>query len=283
MAARALEIWWRHVRWPLFLFVPIAIVLACSDLDLVVARTLFFDAAHCHWRGAGSAWATVFLHTGGRWAVRVIVFAALVGWAASFAKPALRAWRRPLAYFVSAMVLGVGVVGLLKALTNVDCPWDLQPFGGAFPFVHLFADRPDALRHAACFPAAHASSGYALVALYFVWRERDERLARLGLALGIVVGCLFGVAQQARGAHFLSHDLWSAFIVWIIAASLYAFGFKARLAAPALSCDERCPQCGSITARAVHSRACAGLAADAPVLDRIVCELCEPTRQRCVE
>jgi len=283
MTMRPFDVWWRHVRWPVYVFVPLALVFAFSDLDLSIARALFFDSAHGHWRGADSAWATVVLHTGGRWAMRVLVFAAILAWAATFANPAIRAWRRSLGYFVIAAVLGVGVVGLLKVLTNVDCPWDLQPFGGAFPFVHLFADRPDALRRAACFPAAHASSGYALVALYFVWRERDERRARIGLALGIAVGCLFGIAQQARGAHFLSHDLWSAFIVWIIAASVYAFGFQARLAAPALSSDERCVHRESSIARARHSRAAARPDADPDGGDGVGGERRESPRQRRTE
>jgi membrane-associated PAP2 superfamily phosphatase len=44
------------------------------------------------------------------------------------------------------MVLAIGCVGVLKTVTNVDCPWDLVPFGGKFPLVALFADRADALR-----------------------------------------------------------------------------------------------------------------------------------------
>jgi membrane-associated PAP2 superfamily phosphatase len=95
--------------------------------------------------------------------------------------------------------------------------------------VHLFAARPTELREAQCFPAAHASSGYALMALYFVAYERGPKLARLGLAAGLVLGLVFGIAQQARGAHFVSHDLWSAFLAWIISLTLYVFAFRARL------------------------------------------------------
>ncbi len=40
---------------------------------------------------------------------------------------------------------------------------------------------------------------------------------------------MFGIAQQARGAHFVSHDLWSAFLVWTVTLSIYAFAFRARL------------------------------------------------------
>jgi membrane-associated PAP2 superfamily phosphatase len=93
----------------------------------------------------------------------------------------------------------------------------------------LFATRPVDLRHAQCFPAAHASSGYSLMALYFVAYERSRKLAIVGLAVGLLLGLVFGIAQQARGAHFVSHDLWSAFLAWILSLTLYAFAFRARL------------------------------------------------------
>jgi membrane-associated PAP2 superfamily phosphatase len=54
-------------------------------------------------------------------------------------------------------------------------------------------------------------------------------LAILGLAVGGLLGLSFGVAQQARGAHFASHDLPSAFLAWIIPLTLYVFVFRARL------------------------------------------------------
>ena len=59
----------------------------------------------------------------------------------------------------------------------------------------------------------------------------DVRLG-LGIVVTILTGLIFGVAQQSRGAHFVSHDVWSAFLVWSIALALYAFAFKARLWSP---------------------------------------------------
>lgn len=196
---------------------------------MTIARIFFFDAAQARWIGADSWAVNELLHTGGRWAIRAVVALALACWIATFVERDWRALRRPATFFTIAAVLSLGVVGLLKTLTNVDCPWDLAMFGGRFPFVELFADRPDALRVGRCFPAAHASSGYALVALYFTFRERHSVLAKLGLGLGVLTGLTFGLAQQARGAHFVSHDLWSAFLVWTITLSVYAFAFRGRL------------------------------------------------------
>lgn len=220
--------WWRHARYPLVAFVALAAIAAITRLDLFVAR-IFFDSLQGEWVGAHDWWVNEFAHTGGRWAVWAVEALALCLLVAALIEPSLRRLRRPAGYFALSVALTVGVVGLLKTMTNVDCPWDLAPFGGGFPFVHLFADRPDALRHAQCFPAAHASSGYAMFALYFALRERTVVLARIGLCVGLALGLVFGICQQSRGAHFASHDLWSAAIAWIVALSVYAVVFKARL------------------------------------------------------
>jgi membrane-associated PAP2 superfamily phosphatase len=221
--------WWRHLQVPFAVFVVLAIVFATTPLDPTIARGVFFDAAHSQWIGANNWMINELLHTGGRWSIRVLLALVLAFWLATWVEPRWRPLRRPAAYFMISALLSMGVVGLLKTLTNVDCPWDLAPFGGRFPYIELFGDRPDALRVGRCFPAAHASSGYALLALYFTFRERHAGLAKLGLALGLLTGLTFGLAQQARGAHFVSHDLWSAFLVWTVTLSVYTFAFRARL------------------------------------------------------
>jgi membrane-associated PAP2 superfamily phosphatase len=225
----AAQLWWRHARWPLWAFVAAALLFAMTHIGVTIASTAFFDATGNQWRGAGNWWIDDVVHTGGRWAVRLVAVLAFALWVATFLERSLRGLRRPAGYLAVAIVATVGSVGLLKTLTNVDCPWDLQAFGGSFPYVNLFATRPVDLRHAQCFPAAHASSGYSLMALYFVAYERSRKRAIAGLAAGVLLGLVFGIAQQARGAHFASHDLWSAFLAWIMSLTVYAFAFRARL------------------------------------------------------
>ncbi len=201
-----------------------------STLDLQIARDRFFDAGAMHWRGAGTWWADDLLHTGGRDAVRLLATMALLLLLASLRVPALQRWRRPLGYFLAAMLASTLLVGALKQVTNVDCPWDLQGFGGTRPVIHLFDNRPDDLPHAACFPGAHSSSGFALLCGYFLFRHRGRRAALLALAPGLVTGAAFSYAQEARGAHFLTHDLASALLVWLICLAVYAWGFGADVA-----------------------------------------------------
>jgi membrane-associated PAP2 superfamily phosphatase len=54
----------------------------------------------------------------------------------------------------------------------------------------------------------------------------------LGLAVGGGLGLLFGISQQLRGAHFLSHDVWTAGICWATALLTYLL-FWHRASAPA--------------------------------------------------
>ena len=222
--------WRRHAWWPLLAFVVAFGVLEVFSLDRRIAREWYFNVHTAQWLGAGSGewWARGLLHTSGRWVVRGIAASALVLWALSFAVAPLREWRRSAGYVLLAMLLATLIVGGLKAVTNVDCPWDLAGFGGHNPYVMLFADRPDVLRRAQCFPGAHASSGFALCCFYFVFRDRSRGLASWMLAVAITVGIAFSIGQEARGAHFISHDLTSAAIVWFVQLGLYA-GFRRRI------------------------------------------------------
>jgi membrane-associated PAP2 superfamily phosphatase len=223
-ATEARQGFWRlHLWWPLLGFTLVLAALEIFSLDRVLARFWYYDALTGQWLGAGDGqwWARGLLHTGGRWFVRGVAAATLLIWGCSFHVSRLRAWRRPAAYAFLSMLCATAIVGGLKAVTNVDCPWDLAGFGGDHAYVALFADRPDDLARAQCFPGAHASSGFALLCFYFGLRDRSRRAAAWALAAAITVGVAFAIGQEARGAHFLSHDLTSAAIVWFTQLAMY--------------------------------------------------------------
>jgi membrane-associated PAP2 superfamily phosphatase len=226
--------WRAHALWPLGAMLAAFVLIEVFGLDRKLAHALYFDDSARRWLGAGPGdwWAHRLVHDGGRWCVRAIAAGALAGWLLSFLWPRARAWRRSAGFVFLALLLATGIVGLLKVATNVDCPWDLSEFGGDRPYITLFGDRPDQLPRAECFPGAHASSGFALCCFYFAWRDQSRRKALWALAGACAVGLLFSFAQEARGAHFLSHDLASAALVWAIQLGLYV-GFFRRHAAPA--------------------------------------------------
>jgi membrane-associated PAP2 superfamily phosphatase len=221
-----------HTRdfWRTHLVLPAAIMILCFaalevfGLDRPIAHTFFYSAPTHRWLGAGAgdAWAHRLIHDGGRWLPRSVGAGAFFVWLVSFMFAGARRWRRTAGFVFLAIAVPVGLVGALKLVTNVDCPWDLAEFGGDRPYVALFEPRPEALPQAQCFPGAHASSGFALVCLYFALRDRSRHAARWALLGACLVGIVFSIGQEARGAHFLSHDLAAAGIVWIVQLALYA-------------------------------------------------------------
>lgn len=124
--------------------------------------------------------------------------------------------RRRLTYLALCVFFSVAAVDSLKYLILSDCPWDMQGFGGDRPLLDITEHRASDLPEAHCFPAAHASTGYAWLALYFALMPNRRRMLA-GLATGLALGMSFGAVQQLRGAHFASHDLFSAAICWVTA------------------------------------------------------------------
>lgn len=215
----------RHGAMPAVVFAVMATALELSSFDRRVAA--LFASEQEGFFAARAWWANEILHVGGRNFVLAIGLVAML-LSAAWWRP-VKSFRRPALFTLSVMALGPGSVALLKDVTNVDCPRDLIPFGGTRPYVRLFEDKPDDLPRGQCWPGGHSSGAFSLLSLYFVAREREGWPERGVLALAVGLGGLFSFGQWVRGAHFVSHDLWSAAICWFMSLSLYLFVFRGRL------------------------------------------------------
>lgn len=209
-----------HLAWPLVAGLLASVVLVQGGGDLRLADALFrIQGGHWalreHWLTSG------VIHHGGKWASMLAALAVLGVYLSALRHAHRARLRRPLLYLVLAIALDSSSVSLLKSLTNVDCPWDLVRYGGTRAAVGLFAARPAGMPHAACFPAGHASAGYAWVALYFAALLWQPRWRWHGLAIGLGAGLLFGGGQQLRGAHFLSHDVSALALCWFLSLGLF--------------------------------------------------------------
>lgn len=169
------------------------------------------------------------LHEAGKQATTALWLATAAAWLTATIRPNLAAWRRPLAYLALSTLIATLLVSWIKSWSDVSCPWDLLRYGGDQPLLGLFEARPAGSPRGVCFPAGHASAGYAWVATYFFALATRPRWRRIALAAGIALGALFGIAQQLRGAHFLSHDLWTLAICWLVALGGYALALEPAL------------------------------------------------------
>lgn len=191
-----------------------------TDVDLDLAR-LSYDASR-HEFPLRDAW---FARQLGHAYSRLVVIAIAIG----FFSCALIDVLRPGAYWhratgrrirlvASCAILVPATVGTLKQLSRLHCPWDLALFGGAEPYFRLFDMIPKDILAGKCFPAGHASGGLWLASIMVLWLPKEPRTAWLVGTGMLSIGLVMGVIQQIRGAHFVTHTLWSA---WISIAIIY--------------------------------------------------------------
>lgn len=181
------------------------------------------DLQMAHWFGGAGGFPLkqhwlfeTVLHEGGRIASWIVVLAlSLCVWWPVGPLRRIDAGRR-LQLVVTAL-LAVLAISSIKALSRTSCPWDLAAFGRAAQYVSHWALGATDGGSGRCFPAGHASAGFAFLGGYFVFADSDRRTARLWLLAALAAGLVFGLAQQVRGAHFMSHTLWTAMVCWCVA------------------------------------------------------------------
>ena len=181
-----------------------------SGLDLVLAR----------WAGSeqGFAWRStpalvLWLHEVPRALSMLLIVLLVVG--------AVRPWgflrrlsRRDRVQLAASILGAITLATLVKRFSDTSCPWDLAEFGGVARYVShsAWGVRDGGPGH--CFPAGHASAAFGFVAGWFVLRRAAPRMATAWLIAALVAGLLLGLAQQVRGAHYMSHTFWTAWICW---------------------------------------------------------------------
>ncbi|WP_016603436.1 phosphatase PAP2 family protein, partial [Yersinia pestis] len=108
---------------------------------------------------------------------------------------------------------------------------DLVEYGGKALNYVLMDTAPPGAGPGHCFPGGHASSGFAVMALFFLFYPERPRLAMLCWFAGIGLGMLMGFGQIMRGAHFLTHNLWAGWWVWLsqLAAFWIISGYYQRI------------------------------------------------------
>jgi membrane-associated PAP2 superfamily phosphatase len=180
----------------------------------------FYDANSRNWLVKHSGQAKSLFYT---WPLRVlkmfgvvVLVTALVPhrWLA----PRWRLHKRELAVVFLALTLVPSVVGSLKAWTGMFCPRQLVRYGGTRPVASLFEHAPEACcgetrARGRCWPAGHASGGFALMSLCVMGRTRAQKFA--GAALGLIAGWTMGLYQMLNGNHYLSHTIITMLLAWL--------------------------------------------------------------------
>jgi membrane-associated PAP2 superfamily phosphatase len=193
-----------------------------SNLDLQLADWFYDAGAQAFpWR---DAWlADTFNHVILKGLLTLAALAFIGAAALDLARPCAgrgRLARLRLRVVALAALLVPLTISLLKQASVSHCPWDLARYGGKQPYLRLFDALPAGVEAGHCLPAGHASGSLWLVALAVYWLPQAPRgpwRARTVALLALALGGASGWLQQMRGAHFLTHTLWS---MWIACATV---------------------------------------------------------------
>lgn len=187
-------------------------------LDLALARRFGTSTGfplRDHW-----LWSSV-LHQGARrvaWTLQLILILS-IWWPVGFLRLLTR---RERVHLTIATLMTVLIIWIAKSTSQTSCPWELAEFGGPAIYISHWAWGTADGGIGKCFPAGHASAAFSFLAGYFWLREKSPRAAAVWLAITLLAGAVIGFAQQIRGAHYVSHTLWTAWLCWVIAGLLYA-------------------------------------------------------------
>lgn len=108
-------------------------------------------------------------------------------------------------------------INILKEILRQPCPRDLKQFGGQYSgsmITYL-------LQHGEirCFPGAHASAPFSLIAFKYLFTDDYNRA--LFLIVILPFATLISLYQVFRGVHFVSDTIFTAFGAWVFADLAY--------------------------------------------------------------
>lgn len=131
--------------------------------------------------------------------------------------------RREISYLLLTLILVPTITATLKSVTHVSCPNHLLLFNGEFEYLSIWQNI-QAKTPAKCFPAAHASAGFALFGLAYLPRLRAHRL-KIIITVALL-GWVMGLYKMSIGDHFFSHTLVAMLLGWSIVCAIAAAMFR---------------------------------------------------------
>lgn len=225
-----LRFWFWHLVCPLVLAALLVVLYPRTSLDTLLLQP-FYDSTALVFPLQHDWFLENIMHLGLKYLMVVISLISLALWALGLNVWAhnstiqkhvwLRKYHRQFIWMFVGMLLSTTTISVLKHLSEHACPWDLRMYGGTHPYIPLFGKLPLGAVPGHCFPGGHASGGFALMAAYFAFRDTEPNWARLGLLAGMIFGFVMGWSQMMRGAHFMSHNLWTAWIIWMLLFAQY--------------------------------------------------------------
>ena len=195
-----------------------------TNLDIFI-QSFFYDFESKNWLiDKNEPILKLFLYDGLKKAI--IIFNVLILIALLFfrKKQIVQEYKKGLLIVLLSAIFIPSIIGSLKAITNTPCPCNIVKFGGTYPDIKVFDKYPENFiqkSKAKCWPAGHASGGFALMSLFFLFKTPKNR--KIALAIVLVLAWSMGNYKMLLGDHFLSHTIITMLLSWLIISIIVKF------------------------------------------------------------
>lgn len=204
-----------HAKWlyPLILMAVLTPFTPWLDLKF---SSYFFDNKHFV---TGALTDSLFDY--GVLPAQIVTLLAILLYLLSYVRGYWKFLRKACLVIILTMAVGEGFIvhAVLKDHWGRPRPKQVEQFGGQQEFRPYykpnFFNQPEPSKSFVC---GHCGMGFFfLVFTVLGLRYQNKWMIGCGLAAGIGLGSVMGIARIAQGGHFLTDVLWSAYVIWLTA------------------------------------------------------------------
>jgi membrane-associated PAP2 superfamily phosphatase len=191
-----------------------------NDLDIKF-QSLFFNFESKSWLiNKDDQELKFFLYRLPKYLIVTYGVSLIIYWIKLFLNKQDRDIQKKIIFLILSLLFTPLTVSLLKHYSPINCPYHIREFYGCCLHISpldVFKSGVFFAHAGKCFPAGHASGGFALISLYFVAPQAKKHLA---LCFSLALGSIMGLYQIAKGAHYLSDTIFTLAIAYIVSISL---------------------------------------------------------------
>ena len=207
----------KHILITAILLISVIAIFQFTDLDIFI-QSFFYNFDTKNWLiDKDEPILKFFFYDGIKnllilFAVNILIFLIFLR-----KKELIQEYKKGLIIVLLSAIFVPVIIGSLKAISNTPCPCNIVSFNGTYPDTKVFDSYPkDFIQtsKAKCWPAGHASGGFALMALFFLFKTPKNQ--KRALVVALVIAWSMGLYKMLLGDHFLSHTIITMIMAWLI-------------------------------------------------------------------
>ena len=220
----------KHILITAILLISVIAIFQFTDLDIFI-QSFFYNFDTKNWLiDKDEPILKFFFYDGIKnllilFAVNILIFLIFLR-----KKELIQEYKKGLIIVLLSAIFVPVIIGSLKAISNTPCPCNIVNFNGTYPETKVFDSYPKGFiqtSKAKCWPAGHASGGFALMALFFLFKTPKNQ--KRALVVALVIAWSMGLYKMLLGDHFLSHTIITMIMAWlIILITVKSMQFKQR-------------------------------------------------------